>query len=101
MGVREIFEELKSPEQAVAQHAENDMANLPAEVERPEQSAIGALLAEIAKDVGQEMKHQAAHGAAELASALNLGNAFVQYPHNAEHDQQQEQQNEQDQGMGR
>jgi hypothetical protein len=52
---------------------------------------IGDHLLERIKDapgeIGQEAMHQVGRGAQELASGLFNGNAFVQYGHRADHDQ--------------
>ena len=58
-------------------------------VEGVQAAAPGLSLDAVLKDVGAELKQQAAFGAHELASAMFNGSAFVMYPRQGQEDQQQ------------
>lgn len=59
---------------------EPSMGFLQAAMEGIQAIAPGLTLDNIIQGIGSEMTDMVAHGAHELAAALNLGSAFVMYP---------------------
>ena len=61
----------------------------------------GLSLDKITSDLGQELKHQVAAGAHELAAALFNGHAFVMYQRNGKEDRPEHEQEHDDQHLER
>lgn len=103
---RAIVSDSPDRQQAAAQHAMNDMANIQ-ESPRAAQdgkSLFGQILSDVAQDIGVELGRLGVQGQAELAGALFNGNAYVPYgegPRAADSPQQEQQQEMERGGMER
>jgi hypothetical protein len=78
---KQIVSDAPDIQQAVTQHAMNDMANVQqaAQPAQDGKSLFGQILSEAAKDIGAELGRLGVQGQAEMAGALFNGNAYVPY----------------------